>query len=63
MGAIEQNGYQFDIEYSVSLQKGSIHVYKDGEYLEELTFHFSGEKPNEEEIQKMVDQYVQNHLH
>ncbi len=62
MGAIEQDGYRFEVEYSLSHQKGALHVYKDGEFIEELAFPFTGEKPNEEEINTLVDTYLQDKL-
>ncbi len=61
MGAIEQGGFRFDVEYSVTLQKGALHVYKDGEYKEELTFTFEGREPDSEEIEKLVNSYVEGH--
>ncbi|MRG87291.1 DUF5370 family protein [Salinibacillus xinjiangensis] len=61
MGAIEQGGFRFDIEYGVSIQKGAIHVYKEGEFIEELTFDFEGEKPDEGKIEDLVNDYVVNH--
>ncbi|QHS24058.1 YbxH family protein [Virgibacillus sp. MSP4-1] len=60
MGAIEQDDYQFDVEYAVSLQKGSIHVYKDGDFIEELTFSFSGQKPDEHQIEELINHYIEN---
>jgi hypothetical protein len=59
LGAIEQGGYRFDVEYSVSLQKGALHVYQEGEFIEELTFDFTGEKPDDAKIEKMVNTYVE----
>ena len=41
MGAIEKNGYRFEPEYSVIEQNGAIHVYKNGEFIEEVHFTFS----------------------
>ncbi|SET04377.1 hypothetical protein SAMN05421676_102416 [Salinibacillus kushneri] len=59
MGAIQQGDFQFDVEYAVSLQEGAIHVYRDGEFIEELTFSFGGQKPDEQQIEKLVNDYVE----
>ncbi|MFD3449652.1 YbxH family protein [Microbacteriaceae bacterium 4G12] len=63
MGAIEQGGYRFEIEYSVLLQKGGLHVYKDGEFLEEIEFAFTGEKPEANQIENLVDTFLKTHPH
>ncbi|MBB6454102.1 hypothetical protein HNQ94_002553 [Salirhabdus euzebyi] len=60
MGAIEQGGYRFEVEYSVSLQKGALHVYQEGEFKEELTFEFQGEQPDGQLIEKMINEYIEN---
>ncbi len=59
MGAIDRNGFRFEIEYSVINQTGALHVYRDGEFIEELTYQFSGDKPNPQDIEKMIDNYVE----
>ncbi|GAB6889690.1 YbxH family protein [Geobacillus sp. FSL K6-0789] len=59
MGAIEHEGYIFEIEYSVLLQKGALHVYRDGELIEEIEFAFCGEKPDEQQIEELVSEYVE----
>jgi hypothetical protein len=59
MGAIERDGYIFDIEYSVIQQKGALHVYRDGVLIDELTFTFAGEKPNEQQIETLIDHYIE----
>ncbi|TCT22379.1 hypothetical protein EDD68_10925 [Melghiribacillus thermohalophilus] len=61
MGAIQQDGYTFEMEYSVSYQRGALHVYKDGKFLEEVTFRFSGEKPDEGKIEEMIMNYINGH--
>ncbi|KZM56426.1 YbxH family protein [Geobacillus stearothermophilus] len=63
MGAIEHEGYIFEIEYSVLLQKGALHVYRDGEFIEEIEFSFSGEKPDEQQIESLVSEYVKQHVY
>lgn len=60
LGAIQKNGYTFGVEYSVMLQKCAIHVYKDGEFIKELSFDFSGQDPDPEEIEAVVDSFLEN---
>ncbi|WP_261131243.1 YbxH family protein [Bacillus sp. Marseille-Q3570] len=60
MGAIQRGAYTFEIEYSVSHQNGAVHVYEGGTFKQELPFEFTGDKPNEDEIEKMIDQYYDN---
>lgn len=57
MGAIERNGYQFEPEFSVINQNGAIHVYKAGEFVEEIKFDFTGDFPNHNIIEELVEQY------
>ncbi|WP_026677032.1 DUF5370 family protein [Fictibacillus gelatini] len=59
MGAIERNGHMFEVEYSILLQKGGVHVYKDGEFLKELEFTFSGNQPDPEQIEQLVNSYFE----
>lgn len=59
MGAIERSGYIFEPEYSVIEQNGAIHVYHAGDFIEELKFSFSGEYPDLEQIEELVDNYCQ----
>lgn len=59
MGAIERSGYIFEPEYSVIEQNGAIHVYHEGEFIEELKFSFSGEYPELKQIEELVDTYCQ----
>ena len=59
MGAIERNGYRFEPEYSVIEQNGAIHVYKKGEFVEEVTFSFSGKYPEFDQIERLVDEYCE----
>jgi hypothetical protein len=63
MGAIEQGGYRFQTEYSVLLQKGGLHVYKDGEFLEEIEFTFEGNGPHPEQLEQLVNDYLEKHPH
>ncbi|MFN2746369.1 MULTISPECIES: YbxH family protein [Bacillus] len=57
MGAIERNGYTFEPEYSVTRQNGAIHVYRRGEFVEEIPFDFRGEFPEHDLIEELVNHY------
>ncbi|MED1738542.1 YbxH family protein [Bacillus swezeyi] len=57
MGAIERNGYTFEPEYSVTRQNGAIHVYRRGEFVEEIPFEFYGEIPEHDLIEELVNHY------
>ncbi|WP_307893163.1 YbxH family protein [Bacillus swezeyi] len=57
MGAIERNGYTFEPEYSVTRQNGAIHVYRRGEFVEEILFDFCGEFPEHDLIEELVNHY------
>jgi hypothetical protein len=57
MGAIERNGFRFVPEYSVSHQNGAIHVYNRDRLIEEIKFQFSGDFPELDQIENLVDQY------
>lgn len=57
MGAIERNGFRFIPEYSVSHQNGAIHVYNKDQFIEEIKFQFSGDFPELDQIEDLVDQY------
>jgi hypothetical protein len=59
MGAIEQNGYIFETEYSVMLQKGAIHVSKDGQFIKEIDFTFSGNQPDSRKIEELIEEFFQ----
>ncbi|WP_010282886.1 DUF5370 family protein [Bacillus timonensis] len=59
MGAIDREGYRFETEYSVINQKGAIHVYRDGEFIKELTFSFTGEQPEPTIIEDVVDSFFE----
>ncbi|WP_257347559.1 YbxH family protein [Pseudalkalibacillus decolorationis] len=58
MGAIQRDGFTFEVEYSVSHQNGAVHVYQDGKFIKELPFEFSGQQPNEDEIEQVVDRFL-----
>ncbi|MDA1478052.1 YbxH family protein [Bacillus changyiensis] len=57
MGAIERNGYTFEPEYSVTRQNGAIHVYRRGQFVEEIRFDFEGEFPEHDLIEELVNHY------
>ncbi len=59
MGAIERNGYRFEPEYSVINKKGVIHVYYQGNFVDEIKFYFDEEHPEHDKIEKLVDEYCQ----
>jgi hypothetical protein len=61
MGAVERNGYVFEPEYSVINQKGAIHVYHNGEFVEEIQFNFTGEYPEVNLLEKLIDGYCEEH--
>ncbi|MCJ7840933.1 YbxH family protein [Lederbergia sp. NSJ-179] len=59
MGAIERGSYLFEPEHSIIAQNGAIHVYKDGEFVEEITFSFSGKYPELDQIEELVEDYCE----
>ncbi|MDQ0213955.1 hypothetical protein J2S13_000350 [Oikeobacillus pervagus] len=60
MGAIERNRYRFVPEFSVIQQNGAIHVYKQGDFIEEIPFQFSGEYPEHDLIEELVNHYCKD---
>ena len=58
MGAIERNGYIFEIEYSQIDKMAALHVYENGEFVDELTFNYKGEMPEQEEIEEKIEQFI-----
>jgi len=63
MGAIEQGGYRFEVEYSVLLQREGLHVYKNGEFIQEIEFSFEGENPDPEQPESLVNSFLETYLH
>jgi hypothetical protein len=59
MGAVERNGYRFEPEFSVIEQNGAIHVYHQGEFVEELKFDFKGKVPEMDQIELLIDEYCE----
>lgn len=57
MGAIERKGYVFEPEYSVIQQNGSVHVYHNSDFVDELTFSFTGKAPELGQIEQIVEEY------
>jgi hypothetical protein len=60
MGAVERNGYRFEPEYSVIEQNGAIHVYHQGEFVEELKFDFKWKFPEMDQIEQLIDEYCED---
>ena len=58
MGAIQKEGYTFEVEYSVMLQKAALHVYQNGEFLQEIPFQFTGQEPDPQQIEHIVDDFI-----
>jgi hypothetical protein len=61
MGAIEKNGFVFEPEFSVINQKGAIHVYQNGTFIEEIQFEFDGKFPEHDQIEELVSHYCFEH--
>lgn len=61
MGAIERNGYRFEPEFSVIDKNGAIHVTKNGKFIEEVHFDFTGEFPEHNQIEELVNHYCFQH--
>jgi hypothetical protein len=57
LGAIERSGYRFEPEFSVIEQNGAVHVYHNGEFIEEIRFTFSGKFPDHNQIEDLVNHY------
>lgn len=60
MGAIDKDGYRFEVEYSVINQTGALHVYRQSEFIEEITYDFKGDKPRPEQIEELIEAYLEN---
>jgi hypothetical protein len=62
LGAIEREGYLFETEYSVMLQKGAVHVYKEGSFIKEIDFTFHGQQPEPRAIEELIEEFFEeNH--
>jgi hypothetical protein len=59
MGAIEQGGYRFELEYSVVQQKGALHVYSGEEFIKEITFDYDGDMPSTEALEPLIDKFLE----
>ncbi|SEM63527.1 hypothetical protein SAMN05192533_104158 [Mesobacillus persicus] len=59
MGAVDRNGFRFEPEFSVIEQNGAIHVYHQGEFIEEIKFDFSGKYPEMNQIEQLIDRYCE----
>lgn len=58
MGAIERNGYIFEVEFSQIQKEAALHVYEKGEFIRELTFDFEGEQPSQEMIEEKIEEFI-----
>lgn len=61
LGAIERSGYTFQPEFSVVRQNGAVHVYRHGEFVEEIEFEFNGDYPDRDLIEELVNHYCFEH--
>ncbi len=61
MGAIERSTYRFEPEFSVIHQNGAVHVYHQGEFIQEIPFTFHGQYPEHDQIEQIVDDYCHKH--
>jgi len=61
MGAIDRSGFRFEPEYSVMLQRGAIHVYQNGDFVEEIPFTFCSMQPEQEQIESLIEQFLSKH--
>jgi hypothetical protein len=59
MGAIQRAGYEFGIEFSQISKTAALHVYKNGEFLKELSFPFEGSEPSQERIEEEIEHYLE----
>jgi hypothetical protein len=59
MGAIEQGGYRFELEFSVVQQKGALHVYSGNDFIKEIPFHYDGDMPSTEAIEPIIDKFLE----
>lgn len=59
LGAIERDGFTFDVEYSVMLQKGAVHVYEAGKFVREIPFQFNGREPDPEKVEEIVNTFFE----
>jgi len=59
MGAIDRNGYRFEVEFSQIAKKAAIHVTRKGEFIEELTMPFEGNAPTQEQIEQKIGEFLE----
>jgi adenine deaminase len=59
MGAIDRDGFRFEVEYSVIQQKGALHVYTNGNFIKEIPFPYDGEMPSSESVEALIDQFIE----
>ncbi|WP_102347535.1 DUF5370 family protein [Bacillus sp. Marseille-P3661] len=58
MGAIHREGYLFEVEFSQIAKTAAIHVSKNGQFKDELTFPFEGIEPTQEQIESEIERYL-----
>lgn len=58
MGAIDREGYIFDVEFSQISKTAAIHVTKMGQFIREITFPFEGIEPTQEQIENKIEEYL-----
>ncbi|TLS38971.1 DUF5370 family protein [Pseudalkalibacillus caeni] len=61
MGAIEREGYIFEIEHDTIHRTGALHIYCNGDFVDEITFDYTGNEPNEEKLEELIDDYLKKH--
>lgn len=61
MGAIEQGGFRFELEYSVVQGKGALHAYRGNEFIKEITFDYDGEMPSTEALEPLIDDFIEEY--
>ncbi|WP_066174156.1 DUF5370 family protein [Bacillus marinisedimentorum] len=62
MGAIERNGFRFEVEYSVMQQRGAVHVTNttDGSFVREISFSmYMQQSPTGDQIDGLIDGFLE----
>lgn len=60
MGAIQRDGYMFEVEFSQIAKTAAIHVTRKGQFVDEITLPFKGNEPTQEQIEKKIGEFL-NH--
>ncbi|WP_017754218.1 DUF5370 family protein [Calidifontibacillus oryziterrae] len=58
MGAIEREGYVFEVEFSQISKTAAIHVHNKGNFVAELTFPFAGNEPTLQQIEGKIEEFL-----